>query len=52
VEVLDGHGVRKEYSENFLERFDTAYVNGKKHVNSAKRPHRLIIRESTAALAK
>jgi myo-inositol 2-dehydrogenase/D-chiro-inositol 1-dehydrogenase len=27
VEVLDGHGVRKECSENFLERFDTAYVN-------------------------
>jgi myo-inositol 2-dehydrogenase/D-chiro-inositol 1-dehydrogenase len=27
VEVLDGHGVRRECSENFLERFDTAYVN-------------------------
>ncbi|MDR2072722.1 MAG: inositol 2-dehydrogenase [Spirochaetaceae bacterium] len=27
VEVLDSHGVRKECSENFLERFDTAYVN-------------------------
>jgi myo-inositol 2-dehydrogenase/D-chiro-inositol 1-dehydrogenase len=27
VEVLDGYGVRKECSENFLERFDTAYVN-------------------------
>jgi myo-inositol 2-dehydrogenase/D-chiro-inositol 1-dehydrogenase len=27
VEVLDEHGVRKECSENFLERFDTAYVN-------------------------
>ncbi|GHV85015.1 myo-inositol 2-dehydrogenase [Spirochaetia bacterium] len=27
VEVLDSHGVRRECSENFLERFDTAYVN-------------------------
>jgi myo-inositol 2-dehydrogenase/D-chiro-inositol 1-dehydrogenase len=27
VEVLDGHGVRRECSANFLERFDTAYVN-------------------------
>jgi myo-inositol 2-dehydrogenase/D-chiro-inositol 1-dehydrogenase len=27
VEILDGYGVRKECSENFLERFDTAYVN-------------------------
>jgi myo-inositol 2-dehydrogenase/D-chiro-inositol 1-dehydrogenase len=27
VEILDEHGVRKECSENFLERFDTAYVN-------------------------
>ena len=27
VEILDNHGVRKECSENFLERFDTAYVN-------------------------
>jgi myo-inositol 2-dehydrogenase/D-chiro-inositol 1-dehydrogenase len=27
VEVLDEHGVRKECSGNFLERFDTAYVN-------------------------
>jgi myo-inositol 2-dehydrogenase/D-chiro-inositol 1-dehydrogenase len=27
VEVLDEHGVRKECSENFLERFDAAYVN-------------------------
>jgi myo-inositol 2-dehydrogenase/D-chiro-inositol 1-dehydrogenase len=27
VEVLDGHGVRKECSENFLERFGAAYVN-------------------------
>ncbi|MFP3042819.1 inositol 2-dehydrogenase [Treponema primitia] len=27
VEVLDNHGVRKECSENFLERFATAYVN-------------------------
>ncbi|MDR1307143.1 MAG: inositol 2-dehydrogenase [Treponema sp.] len=27
VEVLDNHGVRRECSENFLERFDTAYVN-------------------------
>ncbi|MDR1505747.1 MAG: inositol 2-dehydrogenase [Treponema sp.] len=27
VEVLDAHGVRRECSENFLERFDTAYVN-------------------------
>jgi myo-inositol 2-dehydrogenase/D-chiro-inositol 1-dehydrogenase len=27
VEVLDQYGVRKECSENFLERFDTAYVN-------------------------
>lgn len=26
VEVLDSHGVRRECSENFLERFDTAYV--------------------------
>jgi myo-inositol 2-dehydrogenase/D-chiro-inositol 1-dehydrogenase len=27
VEVLDEQGVRKECSVNFLERFDTAYVN-------------------------
>ena len=27
VEVLDSHGVRKECSQNFLERFDAAYVN-------------------------
>ncbi|MDR2785735.1 MAG: inositol 2-dehydrogenase [Treponema sp.] len=27
VEILDEHGVRKECSENFLERFDAAYVN-------------------------
>jgi myo-inositol 2-dehydrogenase/D-chiro-inositol 1-dehydrogenase len=27
VEVLDGNGVRRECSENFLERFDTAYIN-------------------------
>jgi myo-inositol 2-dehydrogenase/D-chiro-inositol 1-dehydrogenase len=27
VEILDSHGVRKECSENFLERFDAAYVN-------------------------
>jgi len=27
VEVLDAHGVRRECSENFLERFETAYVN-------------------------
>ncbi|GHV30935.1 myo-inositol 2-dehydrogenase [Spirochaetia bacterium] len=27
VEILDSYGVRKECSENFLERFDTAYVN-------------------------
>jgi myo-inositol 2-dehydrogenase/D-chiro-inositol 1-dehydrogenase len=27
VEVLDANGVRRECSENFLERFDTAYVN-------------------------
>jgi len=27
VEVLDSHGVRKECSENFLERFETSYVN-------------------------
>jgi myo-inositol 2-dehydrogenase/D-chiro-inositol 1-dehydrogenase len=27
VEILDGHGVRRECSQNFLERFDTAYVN-------------------------
>jgi myo-inositol 2-dehydrogenase/D-chiro-inositol 1-dehydrogenase len=27
VEILDNNGVRKECSENFLERFDTAYVN-------------------------
>lgn len=27
VEVLDGHGVRRECSGNFLERFETAYVN-------------------------
>jgi myo-inositol 2-dehydrogenase/D-chiro-inositol 1-dehydrogenase len=27
VEVLDSHGVRRECSENFLERFDIAYVN-------------------------
>jgi myo-inositol 2-dehydrogenase/D-chiro-inositol 1-dehydrogenase len=27
VEVLDAHGVRRECSESFLERFETAYVN-------------------------
>jgi myo-inositol 2-dehydrogenase/D-chiro-inositol 1-dehydrogenase len=27
VEILDNNGVRKECSENFLERFDTAYIN-------------------------
>jgi myo-inositol 2-dehydrogenase/D-chiro-inositol 1-dehydrogenase len=27
VEVLDSHGVRRECSQNFLERFDAAYVN-------------------------
>jgi myo-inositol 2-dehydrogenase/D-chiro-inositol 1-dehydrogenase len=27
VEILDSHGVRKECSENFLERFETSYVN-------------------------
>ncbi|MDR1105093.1 MAG: inositol 2-dehydrogenase [Treponema sp.] len=27
VEILDSHGVRRECSENFLERFETAYVN-------------------------
>lgn len=27
VEVLDNHGVRKECSENFLERFSTSYLN-------------------------
>ena len=27
VEILDSHGVRKECSQNFLERFDAAYVN-------------------------
>jgi myo-inositol 2-dehydrogenase/D-chiro-inositol 1-dehydrogenase len=27
VEVLDAHGVRKECNQNFLERFDAAYVN-------------------------
>ncbi|MDR2768892.1 MAG: inositol 2-dehydrogenase [Treponema sp.] len=27
VEVLDGGGVRRECSQNFLERFDSAYVN-------------------------
>jgi len=27
VEVLDNHGVRRECSENFLERFETSYVN-------------------------
>ena len=26
VEVLDGHGVRRECSQNFLERFDESYV--------------------------
>lgn len=26
VEILDSHGVRKECSQNFLERFDQAYV--------------------------
>jgi myo-inositol 2-dehydrogenase/D-chiro-inositol 1-dehydrogenase len=26
VEILDAHGVRKECSENFLERFDSAYL--------------------------
>ena len=26
VEILDSHGVRKECSQNFLERFDAAYV--------------------------
>jgi myo-inositol 2-dehydrogenase/D-chiro-inositol 1-dehydrogenase len=27
VEILDQHGARKECSQNFLERFDSAYVN-------------------------
>jgi myo-inositol 2-dehydrogenase/D-chiro-inositol 1-dehydrogenase len=27
VEILDNYGVRKECSENFLERFETAYIN-------------------------
>ncbi|GAB1482945.1 Gfo/Idh/MocA family oxidoreductase [Treponema sp.] len=27
VEILDSYGVRRECSENFLERFETAYVN-------------------------
>ena len=27
VEILDQHGVRKECSQNFLERFDEAYLN-------------------------
>jgi myo-inositol 2-dehydrogenase/D-chiro-inositol 1-dehydrogenase len=27
VEILDSHGVRRECSEDFLERFDAAYVN-------------------------
>ncbi|MCD8141161.1 MAG: inositol 2-dehydrogenase [Planctomycetaceae bacterium] len=27
VEILDGHGVRKECHDNFLERFEAAYVN-------------------------
>ncbi|MDR3172059.1 MAG: inositol 2-dehydrogenase [Treponema sp.] len=27
VEVLDAHGVRRECSENFLERFGSAYIN-------------------------
>jgi myo-inositol 2-dehydrogenase/D-chiro-inositol 1-dehydrogenase len=27
VEVLDSYGVRRECSQTFLERFDTAYVN-------------------------
>jgi len=27
VEILDSHGVRKECSENFLERFESAYLN-------------------------
>ena len=27
VEILDDNGVRRECSQNFLERFDTAYVN-------------------------
>ncbi|MDR0720133.1 MAG: inositol 2-dehydrogenase, partial [Treponema sp.] len=27
VEILDSHGVRRECSQNFLERFDAAYVN-------------------------
>ena len=27
VEVLDNHGVRRECSENFLERFSSSYVN-------------------------
>jgi myo-inositol 2-dehydrogenase/D-chiro-inositol 1-dehydrogenase len=27
VEILDNYGVRKECSENFLERFENAYVN-------------------------
>ncbi len=27
VEILDNSGVRKECSENFLERFDSSYVN-------------------------
>jgi len=27
VEILDAHGVRKECSQNFLERFEQAYLN-------------------------
>lgn len=27
VEILDSHGVRKECSQNFLERFEQAYIN-------------------------
>ena len=27
MEILDQYGVRKESSRNFLERFDTSYVN-------------------------
>jgi myo-inositol 2-dehydrogenase/D-chiro-inositol 1-dehydrogenase len=27
VEILDGYGVRRECSQSFLERFDTAYIN-------------------------
>ncbi len=27
VEILDEHGIRKECSQDFLERFDQAYVD-------------------------